>query len=143
MPDVDRHLAGAIEKRRTELGYDVQTLVELTGLTRQGLQPLLRGERKRYQDRLKLPLCKALQWTPDSIDLLLAGGEPVPLPDPEQIAVEELARRLAALEAGVKRLQGEFAAALETGLANQRDVRRRLDRLERQDGRADDGPPVI
>lgn len=77
MPSVDRHLAGAIEARRKELGLDVQALVDLTGLTRQGLQPLLRGERKRYQDRLKLPLCQALDWTPDSIDRLLAGLEPI------------------------------------------------------------------
>lgn len=101
VPERDRHLAGAIDKRRKELGLDVQTLAERTGLTRQGLQPILRGDRKRYQDRLKLPLCQALEWTPDSIDRLLDGLEPIVQPAKRTASPEQ---RLASLERRVSAL---------------------------------------
>lgn len=54
-------LAEAISRRRRQLGMDVADLVQETGLTRPGLAPLLRGERRNYQDRLTLAVCRALR----------------------------------------------------------------------------------
>lgn len=78
MNQAEPRLAEAIRARRIELGMNtIQDLVNATGLTRQGLQPLLDGEIRRYQDRLKIPVCTALRWTHDSIDRIIAGLEPV------------------------------------------------------------------
>lgn len=112
-------MAELIEARRRALGLTVQDLIEQTGLTRPGLAPLLRGERRRYQERLTLPVCRVLKWTPDSIDRLLAGGPPVEIDEdaasigPDAVAalhdqldqlrrtVDELAQDVAALRAEV------------------------------------------
>lgn len=114
MPTVEA-MAQTIEARRHALGLTVQDLVEQTGLTRPGLAPLLRGERRRYQERLTLPVCRVLRWTPDSIERLLAGGTPVELdqapalPSDDLAAlrrqIEELTRQVASLRAEVADLR--------------------------------------
>ena len=115
-------MAELIEARRRALGLTVQDLIEQTGLTRPGLAPLLRGERRRYQERLTLPVCRVLKWTPDSIERLLAGGPPVEIEDaaviaPDSVAalheqvdalrrtVDELSREVAVLRAEVADLR--------------------------------------
>jgi hypothetical protein len=102
----NERIAAIIRARRIEVGLDtIQALVDATGLTRQGLQPLLRGEVKGYQDRLKIPVCRALGWTPDSIDRLLAGDDPIELDEDEHVAPEKsLVSRLDELETEVQRL---------------------------------------
>ena len=108
MPQVER-MANTIEARRLALGLTVQDLIELTGLTRPGLAPLLRGERRKYQERLTLPVCRALKWTPDSIERLLSGEDPIelePVVQPDELAavraqVGELSRMVADLAATV------------------------------------------
>jgi len=99
-PEKVSGMAEAITQRRAELGMDVAALVEASGVTRQGLAPLLRGERKAYQDRLMLGVCQALKWTPDSITRLLRGelAQPVSLPSDARTAEPELAARVAQLE---------------------------------------------
>lgn len=88
-------LRDRIEERRRQLGLDPQAFVEATGLTRGGLDPLRKGYRKQYQERLTIPVCRVLGWTPDSIDRLLRGEEPVLLVSQQRDrdpVVEELVR---------------------------------------------------
>ena len=104
-------MAELIEARRRALGLTVQDLIEQTGLTRPGLAPLLRGERRRYQERLTLPVCRVLKWTPDSIDRLLAGGPPVEIEvalEPDLVAA--LQEQVDQLTRTVERLQDELTA---------------------------------
>ena len=79
MPDreVVPGVARAIAKRRNELELSLNEFVHATGLTRQGLAPLLAGERRRYQERLTMPVCRVLGWAPGSIERLFAGEEPI------------------------------------------------------------------
>ncbi len=78
MTNMNPQMAEAIKNRRLELGLDLAAFIAATGLTRQGLAPLLAGEERRYQERLTLPVTRVLHWTPDSIERLLNGREPVP-----------------------------------------------------------------
>jgi transcriptional regulator with XRE-family HTH domain len=110
-------MASTIEARRLALGLTVQDLIEQTGLTRPGLAPLLRGERRRYQERLTLPICRALKWTPDSIERLLAGEQPIelePITRPDELSalraqVGELTTLVSELAATVATLGDEVA----------------------------------
>lgn len=102
-------VADAIAERRQELGMNVEALVEATGVTRQGLAPLLRGERRAYQERLTMPVCRALRWTPDSIARLLDGEPAKPLSSP--VGSDDLPasrQQLTALAGKVEELVGRF-----------------------------------
>lgn len=70
-------LKAAVEKRMIELGLSPTDLRDATGVTYQGLLHLRQGRRKSYQQRLTGPVCRVFGWTPDSIERILAGGEPM------------------------------------------------------------------
>lgn len=107
-------MADAITERRVSLGMDVRALVEATGLTRQGLAPLLRGERRAYQERLTIAVCRALKWSPDSIARLLRGESAEPLNSPGDVGAAP------GLAARVDRLEAQLLEAL-TGAAGRTD----------------------
>jgi transcriptional regulator with XRE-family HTH domain len=74
-------MAAAIEQRRLELGLTPGQFADAAGITRQGLDPIRRGVRKAYQDKVKLGVARALRWPPDAVDRLLAGETHIdPLP---------------------------------------------------------------
>lgn len=81
-------LAEAVEQRMAQLGLTPTTFAAATGrpgekpLTTQGLAPIRKGYRRDYQAKLKLGVCHALRWTPDSVDRLLRGEPPVELTAP-------------------------------------------------------------
>lgn len=79
MASVERsqHLADAVEARRKALGLTVSDLQERTGLSGQALLNVRRGDVRRYQERLTVPLTRSLGWTSDSIERLLAGQDPI------------------------------------------------------------------
>jgi hypothetical protein len=72
-------LASAVEARRIALGFTPTSFAEATGLTAQGLAPIRKGVRKAYQERLTAPVCRVLQWSPDSIERIMNGLGPVEL----------------------------------------------------------------
>lgn len=126
MSDVTRDtvpgMAEAIAKRMRQRKLTPSSLAERTGLTQQGLAPLRRGERRNYQDRLKLPVADALGWTPDSIDRLLRGEPAIELTpgagageDDLRAAVARLIEGVADLTARVGRLErkGRSASKLQ------------------------------
>lgn len=74
VPDLKDEVEKAME--RCNLA-GASALAAATGLTVQGLAPLLRGDRRRYQKRLTWPVCDAFGWTRDSIGRILDGDKPV------------------------------------------------------------------
>lgn len=114
-------LAEAIETRRKELGLDVADLVTMSGLTRPGLAPLLRGERRAYQDRLTLPICRVLRWRPDSIHRLLDGQSPITLDDERADTYYRSLAELIEMESTERKMDTDTLS---------RQVHLRIDRLE-------------
>src|SRR4051812_21825809 len=72
-------LAQYVEARMTELKLTPTLLKKATGLSGTVLDHVRKGYRKKYGKALKWKVCEALQWSSDSIDRILAGGEPVPV----------------------------------------------------------------
>jgi hypothetical protein len=64
----------------------------------------------RPENRVKI--CRALKWSDDSIDLILAGGEPVEVSQPGESGSPVLAHRVDVLERAV---WGILAVLVETG----------------------------
>jgi len=132
-----------VEQRRKELGYSAN---KAAALTDDAVSPSLwrqveRGERHvdgkvaapNPAPRRRAAMCKALGWTPDSIDRLLAGQEPQIQPDTSQVppvsapaaqtdsTTETLSRLVERLYSEVSTLRSELAA-LQIEVAELRDV---------------------
>lgn len=129
-------VADAIRQRMRELGINQAELIRRSGVSDTTLRKALKGEpvkavQKRYD------LARALGWTPDSIDRLTAGEEPV----------EEKGLYLTEAEAGeVERAlttATQLAAALDKLLATTEAMRARIKELEDQQDReaSDPGAP--
>lgn len=69
-------MADAIERRRLELGMTIGDLADAAGITRQGLDPVRRGEHRSYNDRTIMGVARALRWDVDWLDRLIAGRRP-------------------------------------------------------------------
>lgn len=109
-------LAEAIDARMAELGIaGPSALAKAAGVTVAGIRPLRQGRRKNYQSRLTGPVCRALGWTPDSIDRILRGEDPVPLEPP---LAADVPVRLAVLE----KLVDEALARLDVLADNQSEL---------------------
>jgi hypothetical protein len=73
----DTHVSDCIETRMVELGIlSITDLAAATGMTDNGIRPVIKGERRSYQRATKVKLARALQWPPDAIDRLYAGDHP-------------------------------------------------------------------
>lgn len=70
-------MAEAIERRRLDLGLTKGELAERAEVTRQGLDPVRRGERRDYNDRTIIGVARALRWEVDWYARLCDGREPV------------------------------------------------------------------
>lgn len=116
-------MAEAIAARMKELDLYPAALIEATGLTGPGIMPVRKGERKAYQARLTGPLCKALGWTPDSIERLMRGEPPVELRSTVKPA-EHDADPLSALQAQVNDLSAELLAVQDHLKSLAQDVAR-------------------
>ena len=136
MSDVEtsKALADAIEQRRRALGYrTITSLVSAAGVTAEGIRPLRRGEIRNYQERMTDPLCKALRWTPDSIDRILRGEPPVELPDeiPATPTVD-LGERVARQERAHEMLVQRFERALDQWETERNELADAVERLNRR-----------
>jgi hypothetical protein len=119
--EVVQALADHVSRRMFELGINgPSALARETELTVQGLQPLIRGERRKYQARLTNPVCRVFGWTPDSIDRILAGGEPVVVMRPPPIDD---------LRAALGTLVDQVAASRRALESRSAQIERRLDEL--------------
>ena len=76
-----KRLAALIVRRRTELGMrTTKALADEAGLTPRALGDLENSRRDNYSAGTKLQIERALRWEAGSIDAVLSGGEPKPLP---------------------------------------------------------------
>lgn len=137
-------MAEAIERRRKELGLSPGDLAEESGLSRTGIADMRKGYRKLYQDGPKLRVCRALQWTPDSIDRLLNGlppivAEPSATPVPSGRTIEQ---RLAAIEEQLSRL-ADVPAGIAELLDSVRDLLIERDADESQPPVQQQGGPSV
>jgi hypothetical protein len=124
-------LAQQVERRMNELEIDgISALAKVTGVTVQGLQPLLRGERRDYRKNLTGPVCRAFGWSPDSIKRILAGGEPV-----MEVGAEVVPLRNGTNRSGVPTADDVDRLALAVD-----SLAQRVGWLERRLGRSDPQP---
>ncbi len=82
MTDVVDGMAKAVEDRRHQLGMDLATFREATGLTGQALLNVRKGLRRAYAESTQLAVASALRWEMGWYDRLLAGEAPVEKSDP-------------------------------------------------------------
>lgn len=76
MPQNWTHVAETVKQRRTELGLSQRQAARLAN----DISPTTWGSLEKHGQPVStltaVAICKALRWTADSIDALLAGGEP-------------------------------------------------------------------
>jgi transcriptional regulator with XRE-family HTH domain len=123
-----RHDWGAVKDsiraRMNELQWNQADLVRESGYNENSLSYLLRGDpRGQPNEKSRWKLCRALGWTPDSIDRILEGGKPILLDVTPRAAaplslaeagteellrqaqlIDQLAIRVAQLEEQIRRL---------------------------------------
>lgn len=137
-----------ILQRMAELRLTPTDVIRASGLSDKHVRTLLNEhDVSAPRESTRWALCDALQWTPNSIDLILEGGEPVEVSRDESGEVSllaDLAGRLAEIEAmsttsleALRTQQGELAKfwrlhqRLEDEVrAADDDLRERLQRLE-------------
>ena len=76
-------LAACVVRRRAELdGMTQEDLATISGLSVFQIQAIENMRAKNPRVRTIVALDKALQWEPGSVEAILAGDEPTPLPEP-------------------------------------------------------------
>jgi len=91
-----KRLGTRIVQRRTELGMrTTKALAEKSRLTSRTLGDMENGRRTNYGPATKAAVEIALQWGADSINQIVAGGEPTPAVYPRVESIEQLRARVA------------------------------------------------
>lgn len=118
-------VAHLVRSRRAELDLTQDDL----GVSKAVASALENGRQVSYTTRTLARVCRALGWTPDSIDRIIVGGEPEPVPtwpavdvdDGHQVdadvasAILELQARIAAIEVELAELRAASATGAEFG----------------------------
>ena len=114
-PKVVPGMADAVEARRRALGLGPGDFAKFSGLTRQGLDDVRNGVRKRYLDKTINGVARALHWRDDWYERLAAGQEPVESapearPAGERSPADDVTDRLDSLQDQVRELSEQIAA---------------------------------
>lgn len=119
-----QRVAAAMEDRAAELGWTLSRLAQETGISDTSRRAMRQGTPIKKPAKLSV-LCKALGWAPDSIDTILAGGDPIQA-EATIPSADEIRQLLVRIEEKVESLvQGQIA-----GLEIQDELREILrDRL--------------
>lgn len=112
-------LGEAIRDRRRALGMSQLELAQAAGISEAMLRVIERARRTNVRPVTLGAVARALGWTRDSVDRVLAGGDPV-LDEDRDRSVAELKRQVAELQARLDEVE--------------RDLRARLDEVERDLG---------
>lgn len=119
-------LADWIDQRRADLGLDTVQLAAKMGTSRQWLIDLRNGKITRPRATTRRAIERALDWEQGSVAEILAGGEPTPLPEPEDIATMSMDDLTEAFTELAKDLSDEELLAVMTkALAIRRQARER------------------
>lgn len=97
------------------------------------LSQIENARRDRYATRTLVSLAKALGWEPESIEVILAGGDPIPAQ--HQPAQRSVADQLAELRARLDRLEEMFGIRRMLADAELEEVADRLHEEKRRAGR--------
>jgi transcriptional regulator with XRE-family HTH domain len=121
------YVADHVQRRMNELGISQAELARRSNVSAPTVRAIMNGTpRGDTTPPLKSKIATALEWSPDSIDLILAGEEPVPvtprLPlDDVRDALRQLADQVAESRHVLEARSAEIDARLD-GLTE--DVRR-------------------
>jgi len=131
-------VAAAVKERMAELNVDQAEVVRRSGLSDPFVRGIMRGNpRGTPRPKNLRQFAEALAWSPDSIDRLLAGDDPVELDTPTP-AGDDVSDLVGALRQAVSKSDGrddklDQIIALCQGMAsNQLAVAHRLDENERR-----------
>ena len=127
MNDTAEHLAAVVRDRRLELGFTQEQAAGLAEhVSLPNWQAIEGAKRDNIRDRTARGICRALGWSPDSIERITDGLAPTITNTPTGDDRDELrqqlddqARRLAAVEQRIvddMRARDERIAALEQRL---------------------------
>ena len=94
--------------RRDECGWSRDKAATVSGIGRQTWDDIEKGRSRNYSEKTKQGIMRALGWTRESWDLILAGGEPELAPESGATRLEGLERRFDLLEAAVRDLLARF-----------------------------------
>ncbi len=145
MSQTDRwdRVAEEVKARMGRVGYYTQQdLIEASrrvdrsgrGVSDATWRKLLKGEPVKRADRLQLASL-ALRWTYDSIDLILAGHEPIPTDDQVE-GLDEMVAQLADHESRLTRI----TVQLQTMARQVEEIGERVRRAERTLSGLQQGP---
>ena len=111
-----------IDERRVSLGWSKADLFRSADISEPTYRKMKAGV-PVVSDAKRRAITNALGWTPDSIDLILAGGEPV-LDEPAADLVNQLAGEVATLAAVVREQANTIDRLRDDVTALQTAVRR-------------------
>lgn len=105
-----RVAARVTTRRIQELGLNADDVVERSGrrISLTVLSLIENARQDAYATRVIAGLCAALDWTSDSIERVLAGGEPVEVEHESRAEPSEQDRRLDRLERELAALRAEL-----------------------------------
>ena len=87
--DNRRYLAGHMERRQVELGLTWKQIADAGGISYEAVRAVRHGTADiRAQTRHGIDT--GLRWTPGSVDRILSGGDPEPLPAARPAPVREV-----------------------------------------------------
>jgi DNA-binding XRE family transcriptional regulator len=95
-------------------GLGQEKAAAIAGISRETWAQIEKGIRTSYSHKTLFGVCRALQWSPESIDLILAGKEPIEVPDDGATLrrVELVEKELASLMTEFATLRSEVREAL-------------------------------
>jgi DNA-binding Xre family transcriptional regulator len=119
-----------IHARMAELRLSVVDLARTSGLSEKHVRTLLNDgpEQSLPRDQTRWALCDALRWTPDSIDRILDGDEPLESDESGEVS------RLDRFDGQLAEMQALADSNLERIRAQQEDMAKLWKRLERLEG---------
>lgn len=123
-------LAELAVRRRAHLRLTQMQVAELGPLSLDRIQAIEGAKRGRYRVATLAALERALRWMPGSVDQILNGGEPTPIPEPRREpsvseVVAEAHRDLDRLEA----LERELARRVTAARKSPKDLERAVTAL--------------
>lgn len=123
----------AIDARRVDLAWSKARMYRETGTSERTFQKMSEGV-PIARDAKRVQVCRALGWTPDSIDRILDGGEPEmdstePVSQPD---VADVLRRVELLEELVTELRETQAEEAERTAHSASAILDRLSTIEQR-----------
>jgi len=105
-----RRLADAVLARRMALRLSQAQLAQAAGITERTVRQIEHAEGAGRALATMRGVSQALGWTPESLDLIAAGAEPVEASAPKPVSDPIVMQRLAELEQRISDLEDEVRA---------------------------------